>query len=59
MVTSLFEVPDRETRELMKRFYRELSAGQGKLAALHTAQRGLLDERRKSQGTSHPGATDF
>jgi hypothetical protein len=25
-----------------------------RLSALHTAQRGLLDERRKSQGTSHP-----
>jgi CHAT domain-containing protein/Tfp pilus assembly protein PilF len=54
MVTSLFEVPDQETRELMKRFYKELSTGQGKLTALHTAQRGLLEERRQKQGTAHP-----
>src|SRR5262249_4109526 len=54
LVTSLFEVPDRETRELMKRFYRELNAGQSKLAALQTAQRGLLSQRRQTQGTGHP-----
>ena len=54
VVTSLFEVPDRETRELMRRFYRELNAGQGKLAALHTAQQALLAERRKTQGAGHP-----
>jgi CHAT domain-containing protein len=54
MVTSLFEVPDRETRELMKRFYRELGAGKDKLAALHTAQRDLMRERFERQGTSHP-----
>src|SRR5205814_3847318 len=32
LVTSLFEVPDTETRELMTRFYAGLRAGQGKLA---------------------------
>jgi CHAT domain-containing protein len=38
----------------MKRFYNELSTGQGKLTALHTARRGLLEERRQKQGTAHP-----
>ena len=54
MVTSLFEVPDKETRELMQRFYRELNAGHGKLASLHAAQRALLAERRTAQGAGHP-----
>jgi CHAT domain-containing protein/Tfp pilus assembly protein PilF len=54
MVTSLFEVPDQETRQLMQRFYRELHAGQGQLAALHTAQLALLRQRRMQHGASHP-----
>src|SRR5205807_536704 len=35
LVTSLFEVPDQDTRDLMKHFYRGLKSNQGKLAALH------------------------
>jgi CHAT domain-containing protein/Tfp pilus assembly protein PilF len=54
LVTSLFEVPDTETRELMRRFYTGLSSGQGKLRALHSAQRSFIDDRRKTQGTAHP-----
>src|SRR5439155_4978479 len=54
LVTSLFEVPDTETRELMTRFYAGLRAGQGKLAALHAAERGLLRERRQAHGAAHP-----
>jgi CHAT domain-containing protein len=53
LVTSLFEVPDRETSDLMNRFYTGLNKGQGKLAALHTAQ----DELRRSRaaaGAAHP-----
>jgi CHAT domain-containing protein len=54
LVTSLFEVPDAETRELMKRFYGGLKTGQGKLRALHSAQRAFMDERRQTQGAAHP-----
>jgi CHAT domain-containing protein/Flp pilus assembly protein TadD len=54
LVTSLFEVPDSETRDLMKRFYTGLQAGQGKLAALHTAQFELLRQRRQMHGAAHP-----
>ena len=55
LVTSLFEVPDTETRELMRRFYTGLDAGQGKLRpALHSAQRSFMDDRRKTQGAAHP-----
>jgi len=54
LVTSLFEVPDSETRELMKRFYTGVNAGQGKLRALHSAQRSFIDERRKMHDAAHP-----
>ena len=54
LVTSLFEVPDAETRELMKRFYGGFKTGQGKLRALHSAQRTFMDERRQTQGAAHP-----
>jgi CHAT domain-containing protein/tetratricopeptide (TPR) repeat protein len=54
LVTGLFKVPDAETRELMKLFYQGLKAGQGKLGALHEAQRGLLEQRRKQGGAAHP-----
>ena len=54
LVTSLFEVPDTETRELMNRFYGGLKKGQGKLASLHTAQVEMLRSRRAAQGSAHP-----
>jgi CHAT domain-containing protein len=54
LVTSLFEVPDAETRHLMNRFYANYNGGAGKLRALHAAQRGFIDDRRKTQGAAHP-----
>jgi CHAT domain-containing protein/Tfp pilus assembly protein PilF len=54
LVTSLFEVPDTETRELMTRFYAGLRTGQSKLTALHTAECDLLRQRRQANGAAHP-----
>jgi CHAT domain-containing protein/tetratricopeptide (TPR) repeat protein len=54
LVTSLFEVPDTETRQLMQRFYAGVGAGRGKLVSLHAAQVGLIAERRKSHAAAHP-----
>ena len=54
LVTSLFEVPDAETRELMQRFYANISVGQGKLGALHGAQIGMIEARRQERGAAHP-----
>ena len=54
LLTSLFEVPDQETRVLMNRFYANLKSGQGKLRAMHSAQRGFIADRRKSSGAAHP-----
>jgi uncharacterized protein (TIGR03067 family) len=53
LVTSLFSVPDAETRELMKEFYTGLAAGKGKLAALHNAQLSVIHRRRRG-GAAHP-----
>ena len=54
LVTSLFAVPDEQTRELMGRFYGALKAGRGKLEALHGAQLELLRQRRAAGGAAHP-----
>lgn len=54
LLTSLFEVPDTETRELMKRFYQGLRDGRGKLASLHAAQHDLIGQRRQANGAAHP-----
>ena len=54
LVTSLFEVPDTETRQLMQRFYTGVGAGRGKLVALHAAQLGMMQERRTSHAATHP-----
>jgi CHAT domain-containing protein/Tfp pilus assembly protein PilF len=54
LVTSLFEVPDRETRALMGRFYAGLAAGRTRLEALHGAQKEMLRQRRQEGGAAHP-----
>jgi len=54
LLTSLFEVPDGETRELMKRFYGGLAQKKGKLDALHAAQVDTIRQRRQAQGAAHP-----
>lgn len=54
LVTSLFEVPDAETRELMQHFYAGINRNEGKLRALDSARRNVLAERRKSVGAAHP-----
>ena len=54
LVTSLFEVPDAETRELMKRFYTGIADGAGARHALHSAQAAFLVERRQTRGAAHP-----
>jgi len=52
-LTSLFEVPDRETRELMQRFYGGLRQKKSKLDSLHAAV-DMIRQRRQAQGAAHP-----
>jgi CHAT domain-containing protein len=55
LVTSLASVPDAETLKLMRAFYQNLAAGQGKLEALQRAQRAALQQRRQLRGgAAHP-----
>jgi CHAT domain-containing protein/tetratricopeptide (TPR) repeat protein len=54
LVTSLFEVPDVETRALMKLFYQELARGATKLDALHSAKQRLKAVRLEKKESAHP-----
>lgn len=55
LVTSLFPVPDADTRVLMQQFYGNLKAGRGKLDALHDAQRSIIQRgRQKTSEPPHP-----
>lgn len=54
LVTSLFKVPDNETRLLMQRFYQELAAGKSKLDALREAQLSVIQRRRETNEAAHP-----
>ena len=54
LVTSLFEVPDAETRALMRHFYEELAKGTNKLDALHAAKTMLRKERLEKNEAAHP-----
>lgn len=54
LVTSLFEVPDVQTRDIMKRFYESLNSGQDKLNALHQSQLQMIRLRREQHEAAHP-----
>lgn len=47
-MTSLYQVPDAETRQLMEEFYAGLKANQGKLKSLRDAQLKLLYARHET-----------
>jgi CHAT domain-containing protein/Flp pilus assembly protein TadD len=54
IVSTLFSVPDEESRELMKKFYEGLKTGRGKLESLRGAQLMLIETRRSKEGAAHP-----
>jgi CHAT domain-containing protein len=45
VVTSLWQVPDAETRDFMVDFYRELAAGTSRVIALHKAKLKLREQQ--------------
>jgi CHAT domain-containing protein len=54
VLTSLFEVPDAETRDLMRVFYQNYAATQRRVAAINQAQRQQIDARRQQHNAAHP-----
>ena len=54
MVAALWQIPDKETVELMKAFYCNLSVGQTKVEALRNVQLAQIKARRKDFSVAHP-----
>lgn len=57
LISSLWKVPDRETADLMKRFYSHWQLGKGKLTkaqALRAAQLESIRNLRKAAKSTHP-----
>jgi CHAT domain-containing protein len=54
VLTSLFEVPDTETRDLMCAFYENFVSTQRRVAAINQAQRQQIDTRRQQHNAAHP-----
>jgi len=54
VLTSLFEVPDIETRELMRGFYEALIENPNRRTALSEAQRTRIKQRRHDFEAAHP-----
>jgi CHAT domain-containing protein len=45
-VTSLWQVDDAATRDLMTRYYKALLEGKGRVAAMRTAEQAILKEKQ-------------
>lgn len=54
IVGSLYEVPNAETRQLLKPFYEGVAANRGKLASLNAAKLDFIARRRQETGAAHP-----
>jgi len=54
LMTSLFEVPDAETRQLIGAFYESLVPHRQAATALRDAQRAIIKGRRLETGAAHP-----
>ncbi len=54
ILMSLWKVPDKQTSELMEKFYENWLGGMSKQDALRNAALKILDESRKEMGSGHP-----
>ncbi len=54
MIISLWDVPDKETLELMKLLYTNLKSGKPKAYSLRMAKLNMIDSLKKENKTPHP-----
>ncbi len=54
VVSTLWQVPDKQSARLMALFFQELSRGQSKADALRAAKLRVIEERREDFAAAHP-----
>lgn len=54
ILSSMWAVPDKQTRDLMTAFYENWLSGQSKAEALRNSALTIIEERRKAKGSAHP-----